>query len=47
MNLRDSYRTRPDMHDGFESLSFLPNGLPLSQPTITPVFQVIDRRSVF
>lgn len=34
MNLRDSYRTRPDMHDGFESLSFPPN-----------VFsQVIDRR---
>lgn len=25
MNLRDSYRTRPDMHDGFESLSFPPN----------------------
>lgn len=34
MNLRDSYRTRPDMHDGFESLSFPPN-----------VFsEVIDRR---
>lgn len=37
MNLRDSYRTRPDMHDGFESLSLLPNGLsplPLALPSL-------------
>lgn len=45
MNLRDSYRTRPDMHDGFESLSLLPNGFPLSPAT--PASGVIDRRSVF
>lgn len=45
MNLRDSYRTRPDMHDGFESLSLLPNGFPLL--LATPNSEVIDRRSVF
>lgn len=47
MNLRDSYRTQPDMHDGFESL--LPNGFPPPSLSLfpTPAFEVIDRRSVF
>jgi len=46
MNSRDSYRTRPDMHDGFESLSLQPNGLspPLPEPPPSPKSLTVDRR---
>jgi len=43
MNLRDSYRTRPDMHDGFEPLSLLPNGFPLSLPPPLLESLTVDR----